>query len=316
MPQKTGGAGNIQENYDPYTGKYVESPNSEIRERYGIKNTLTTKSKNHVPKMTSKATKRRFVSEMSDEELGKLIKDYDEIFGEDLDAIAEKAKEPTNLIKTYERMQFRQKQVDEEIEKQKKDRNIKYDNKCVIILGLPGSGKSTIADNFLLQYGAFEVDADLMKERIPEFQKDYQNVSKVHRESVDMSNDMLDKVINQNGNIVLGKVGGGDGEDLIKLVKRLNENGYEINVALNDLPIDMAISRTARRKMQKETTRIIPLHILLEGDENIHKNFDLLCDMDEISGGKMFSNDVPKGTTPKEIYSCKKGDNLKLWWNN
>lgn len=306
MPTKLGNGGYGQENYDDKTGRYLDSYETKVLENMGISKSKKWDSRNALPKMTSKSEPRKFYWEKDKNERKRIKERYFEIFGETLRIIDEKSKIPTSSDNSYERLTFRTNAVQDEIEKQKKERKINNEFKATIVLGLPGSGKSTITDRLLIENGAFEIDADNMKQRIPEFQQDSQNVSKVHDESVQMSEMMLNDVINQGSNIVIGKVGGGNPKSLISLAEKLHENGYNIDVIFNDLPMEIAIERTAERFKRGETTRIIPFHVFTGSDGKIDKNYDILMNMPFIKSGKIYSNDVPKNTSPKLLREDKK----------
>ena len=110
---------------------------------------------------------------------------------------------------TPERVAYDDKQVQEEINSQaQKLGQPKYEKKATFVLGLPASGKSFITDKLKQNEGAFEIDADLMKQRIPEFQKDVQMVSAVHEESSWMSKKMQNELVSKGANMIIGKVGG------------------------------------------------------------------------------------------------------------
>lgn len=296
MPTKVGNGGYGQENYDDKTGKYTDSEQSKAMEAYGLKKEKDWDSRSALPKTTSQLIPRTFFHEKDEQEQEKIEQDYYKIFGEKLDNIDKKAEIPTITDNSVERMNFRTQAVQEEIEKQKNERNINNNFKATIVLGLPGSGKSTITNKLLIEDGAYEIDADNMKKRIPEFKQDSENVSKVHNESVMMSETMLNNVMNQGSNVVIGKVGGGNGRSLVNLVKNLSSNGYQIEVVFNDLPMEIAIQRAATRFLKGETTRVIPFDIFTTADGKINKNYDMLMNMPEIRRGRIFSNDVPHGS--------------------
>ena len=84
-----------------------------------------------------------------------------------------------------ERIAFDEKEIQNEIDKQEdalKESGSKprYERKATFVFGLPAAGKSSLSEPLKKEMGAFEIDADLMKQHIPEFQNDPQMVSAVH----------------------------------------------------------------------------------------------------------------------------------------
>ena len=250
-----------------------------------------------IPKTTSAGKPRRFFNSYSPDEIVEIFERYNANHGRESQKIKELGMQfPTDAIKSDSREMLRQKIVQEEFESQNPE-NKRKEKKATIILGLPGSGKSRIANMIANENGAFIIDADNFKQRIPEFQKDQLMLSAVHGESVDLSNRFRNELGQEGYNMIIGKVGG-DIDSVDYVVKELAEQGYGINVILNDVPLEVAMDRTIGRFDRKETDRLVPIHTLLNADGKIFGVFDYLLQHPNVSSGKVYSNDVPKEQTP------------------
>lgn len=319
--KKTGGGGSIQENYNPENGRYISQEQSKqiaeqenetkyvMKNLFGIDYKNKTNSIESLPKTTTALTKRKFVKDLSAFEKYHYFKLVTELYGEKMKRISLLAANPTINDVSLERNQMRTNWINEEIEAQSK--NKRYESEAYIILGLPGSGKSTIAKPIMEQMGAYVIDADEIKKRIPEFQEDEDAISQVHQESVACANTMMDELMNKKANMVIGKVGG-YAPDILNLAKKLNENNYKIKVILNDLPFDIAMDRNKMRYESGETKRIVPFHTIFDSDGKINETYDMLMELPFVDGGLIYTNDVPKGTRPKLIRKDRIEENFIL----
>lgn len=251
-----------------------------------------------VPKTTSKGVQRTFFADLPLEQQRQMEKDYVDKHLEIvavLDYLYDHHK--TSKINTPERDYMRQKWLNDEFNEQMNLGPKQKGKQATLLLGLPGSGKSTIANPLMKEMGAFVVDADNFKKRIPEFQKDKRMVSAVHHESVNLADTFRNELEKQGYNMVIGKVGG-DYESVDYILNELQDNGYQVNVVLNDLPFDEAVDRTIGRFDKGETDRLIPFWTLKVADKNVFKTFNKALQHPAVIGGKVYSNDVPKGQQP------------------
>lgn len=260
----------------------------------------------YVPKTTSKGTPRYFYDDLPDEQKLKMQDDYMHKHLTDI-AVFEYLSDHynTSKINTPERQFQRQKWLNNEFNDQMAAGPKKQEKRATLLLGLPGSGKSSIAIPLMKEMGAFVVDADNFKKRIPEFQDDNRMVSAVHKESVDLSNEFRNGLEEQGYNMVIGKVGG-DYESVGYVLDELAKNGYQIDVVLNDLPFDEAMDRTIGRFERGETDRLVPFDILSSADKHVFNTFEKVLNHPAVTGGKIYSNDVPKGTSPQLLKEFKK----------
>ena len=267
---------------------------------------VSASSLSYVPKTTLEGKQRVFFKDLPLVEQQRIEKEYIENHKDiiaQLDYLYDNFK--TSKIDTPERNYMRQKWLNEEFNDQMSNGEKKQERKATLVLGLPGSGKSTIANPLAKQNGAFIIDADNFKNRIPEFQKDKKMVSAVHHESVNLSDEFRNALSNQGYNMVIGKVGG-DFDSVEHILDDLKDNGYEVEVILNDLPFDKAIDRTVGRFDRGETDRLIPFFTTKVADKNVFNTFDKALQHPVVSGGKLYSNDVPKGTPPQLLKEFNK----------
>lgn len=208
--------------------------------------------------------------------------------------------EETIKIITPERQAFREQMVEDEIKRQANEGEKAYDRKATIIFGLPGSGKSTLT-KMLGKSDSFIIDSDLFTEKIPEFKQNHTLLSKVVHEAGAMNNDMRKQIIEQGGNMVINKVGNGlDTTYLEKIFDELQNNGYEIELILNDVPFEEAMKRNIARH-KEGNPRVVPASVFFNGDATIFNNFGRLLNHPSVVKGAIYSNDVEKGQMPKLI---------------
>lgn len=129
---------------------------------------------------------------------------------------------------------------------------------ATIILGLPGSGKSTLG-NPLLKAGAIEIDPDIAKEMIPEFNGGI-GASAVHEESSAINKLVLAEAIAHGDNIVWPRIDGT--EKLRKDIERLQKEGYKVNVSIIDVSPETAIRSAIDR--YTSTGRLVSPSTIIE----------------------------------------------------
>ena len=123
---------------------------------------------------------------------------------------------------------------------------VNRDGRIDIVIGLPAAGKSSvIADPLSAMYKSRIVDSDVVKERLPEFNNGL-GAGNVHEESKRINEDILEKAVGLKENIVLPIVGS-DYDSVIKKIKFFKENGYNVYLHLNELPMYKALGRMINR---------------------------------------------------------------------
>ncbi len=257
-----------------------------------------------VPQINSDGSKRIFVNDLPlEQRMAYIEKLREKDIAKPLENGGEK---DTIKINSPERQAMREQLIENEIKKQLNDGEKKYDRKATIIFGLPASGKSTLAQYLKKQDGAFEIDSDFFTEQIPEFKEDPTTISMVHHEAGYMSKKMMNEIAEKGGNMIIGKVGGGADIGYLKsFLDDLAENDYEIELVLNDIPLEEGIRRNLQRHAEGNP-RLVPSIVSIVADRTVFDNIGKLMNHPAVIGGSIYSNDVPKGSAPKFIRKLEK----------
>lgn len=169
-------------------------------------------------------------------------------------AAAAQAIPPTHTINTPERAALRTKITDDLYNKDIAKRA--HNHEATIILGLPGAGKSTFA-NPLLNAGAIEIDPDLAKEKLPEFNHGLGAMA-THEESSQITRDVLKKALSNGDNIVWPRIN--SPEKIVNDIKSLKTAGYKVHVRFVDVDHDTAVNSVINRFLQ--TGRMVPPSVI------------------------------------------------------
>lgn len=154
---------------------------------------------------------------------------------------------------------------------------LKNENKAVIIIGLPASGKSTVANTIADDYGAIILDSDFAKRKIPEYEDNPAGASLVHEESdflifganipgkPQSFKSVFDIAIENNFNIIIPKIGY-DYKKINDLSIVLTKFGYQVHLVCVSLDRRLATQRAIRRFLK--TSRYVPLSLIFDGYGN------------------------------------------------
>jgi phage-related protein (TIGR01555 family) len=207
----------------------------------------------------------------------------------------EQSKVPsTHTISTPERIAFREKVAKELYGTGAK----KKERKANLIMGLPASGKSTISDPIIKRDGAMLIDADIAKEKIPEYQ-DGKYAGAVHQESSEIASKVFKQAITNGDNIVFPLVGK-NVEKVREINRLLKRRGYTTNLIMMDIEPESAAKRAVGRF--NETGRFVdPSYVVNEVGLKPRENYDILKKEGDFDGYEKYSNEVPKGERPKRI---------------
>lgn len=159
-----------------------------------------------------------------------------------------------------------------------KPKNLKNERKAYIIIGLPAAGKSGIANKVADLTGAYILDNDYAKRKIPEFHNSEIGATITHNES-ELIVFGLDSVRNftnftplffqcvQKGhNLVIPKIGAKQ-KSVTEIVDILTTNcGYEVHLILVNLNRQFATKRALGR--YKDSRRYVPLSLIFDGYAN------------------------------------------------
>jgi adenylate kinase family enzyme len=155
---------------------------------------------------------------------------------------------------------------------------IRNERKAYLIIGLPASGKSKVANNISDSVGGIIVDSDFAKRKLPEFSQYEYGATLVHKESTKIISgfdekpmrytnieSLNEKAIIQGANIILAKIGHSL-TDLMKLSETYKKLNYEIHLVLVNLNRRKATIRAIKRYI--DTGRYIPLDLIYDEYSN------------------------------------------------
>lgn len=134
---------------------------------------------------------------------------------------------------------------------------VRQEHRMDIVLGLPGSGKSSIYSNPLSQkYGERIIDTDDFRAYIPEYNG--LNSAAVDQEASLIKNAIFDEALSRGDNILLSMVGD-NYEKTLRKIERYEELGYEVHLHLNELPNSKSLGRSVTRYLTDEAHRYVPV---------------------------------------------------------
>ena len=132
----------------------------------------------------------------------------------------------------------------------KLDGEILRERRMDIVIGLPGSGKSSVYSHRLSEeYGERIIDTDDFRSYIPEYNG--MNSPVVHREASLMRDMVLDEATHRGENILLSTVGA-DSKSLANKVRDYASDGYSVYLHLNELPYLESVARVLERYVGKD----------------------------------------------------------------
>ena len=220
----------------------------------------------------------------------------------------------TSLIDTPERKQLREDILERYLEKgsARKNSNQKYvydgelkkEYQCVLVLGLPASGKSTKkADPLSEELGAFILDSDEIKEMIPEFQESHGAAADaVHQESKYILQRVIDAFTTgdmQGYNVVIPTVGGSLDTLRRRFIFPFEEAGYSVKVTFMDAELNESLARAVRRGLK--TGRIISSYVIVEYGNKPEEVYETLLTMTNYRGEPYAYETVPEEEEEEEL---------------
>jgi len=192
-----------------------------------------------------------------------------------------------------------------------KPRNrLRKNKKAIILLGLPASGKSTVAQIMSDMQGAYIVDSDFAKRKFPELA--FPNgASWTHDESDDLVHEkgdgVLARCLQQDANMVIPKVGA-KASSIIKVYEILRSHNYDVSLGLVWLEPQKALQRAIKR--YQKSKRYVPIFKIIQDDTKPQRVFNELIQQLDLEGHVYLSSDVPINT-PCDI---KKMSDDCIWW--
>ncbi|MDO8969034.1 zeta toxin family protein [Algoriphagus sp.] len=189
-----------------------------------------------------------------------------------------------------------------------------FEKKAIVIIGLPASGKSGIANELADTIGAIILDSDFAKRKLPEFQDGVGGASLVHNESdvLVFGSDsekiptgfkpLFQLAIESKMNLVIPKIGH-KLNSVHQLGLSLKELGYETHLICVNLDRRKATIRAIGRFI--ESGRYVPIGLIFDGYANDPLNTYFLLkdgidlDIQPFDSFGLISTDVAKGDRPR-----------------
>lgn len=191
-------------------------------------------------------------------------------------------------------------------------REIRKEKTAIIITGSPASGKSKVATILADHYGAFLLDSDYAKRKLPEYNDRRGGASYVHEESDSLVSGKQDSLfeycIFEGANMAIPIVGKSLNtiEQLIEKIKQTDYSIHFVNVALDRCD---CLTRAVNRFI--ETGRYVPLSYIFDEVANEPERIYYVVKRkyknkkNSFSSFALLTNDVPKGQYPLIIEADK-----------
>lgn len=192
-----------------------------------------------------------------------------------------------------------------------KPRNrIRENKKAIILLGLPASGKSTVAQVMSDMQGAYIIDSDFAKRKFPELA--FPNGADwTHDESDDLvyqdGDGLFNECLKLGANMVIPKVGARKGS-IIKIYDTLKSHGYDVSLGLVWLEPKKALQRAIKR--YQKSKRYVPVLKIIDDDDKPKKVYEYLVENLDTEHFVHLSSDVDIGE-PCHIEGMSKDC---IWW--
>ncbi|MCM1131280.1 MAG: ATP-binding protein [Anaeroplasma bactoclasticum] len=189
------------------------------------------------------------------------------------------------------------------------------------LIGLPGSGKSTISSKLSDYTGSFYLDSDIVKRKIPEFKSTTQGSLLVHEESnyilrsskTAPKYNIMNNILRSGANIVYNMVG--NSYTWLKTVLDvIKEKGYSIKLILVELDRVKCVKRVYKRFC--ETKRYISLPLIFDGYSNDPTiTYYKMIENGYVKEYAHLSNDVELGNNPNVIANTISGIDFRAVFN-
>jgi len=175
--------------------------------------------------------------------------------------------------------------------------------RAIIVLGPPAAGKSSIANPIARKHNAAIIDADEAKKFMPEFAEG-RGANAVHEESAQIAEVALAQALGDGINVVIPKVGGND-KSIKKLIERLRNYDYEIDVVGMDVKPEVAMSRMIQRFIN--TGRYVPYNYLKSVGDKPMSTYNNLKREGLADGYAHIDNNATTRTDPKPVIEDTRG---------
>lgn len=165
------------------------------------------------------------------------------------------------------------------------------------VLGLPASGKSSaLADVVSKEFHARFIDADMVKESIPEFNNGW-GATTVHNESRMIMQQSYEDALALGQNVVIQRIGEPP-ESILEQMKTAKQAGCTVNIHYMDLEPNKALGRMLGRFVYTGRymgPRIMERYLGKDGENKMRDAYETLRDSEYCDGYSEWTNDVAFG---------------------
>lgn len=180
---------------------------------------------------------------------------------------------------------------------------LKKEKKVFYLIGPPASGKSTIAVKLADLAGAYILDSDYAKRKLPEYDNQIGAASLVHEESDALvfsykNHNLLEYCVKSGYNMVIPKIGH-NRESILKFSNTLRQVGYTVYLISIELDRIKATQRAYNRFAK--SGRYVPLALVFDYYANEPTlNYFKIRQLykESFDGYAQISTDVPIGEAP------------------
>ena len=169
---------------------------------------------------------------------------------------------------------------------------VRQERRIDIVLGLPGSGKSSVyTERISQENGSRVVDTDDYREYIPEYNG--RNAGVVHEEASAIKKRVLTQALKNGDNIILSTIGA-NAQKLERDIIGYNGMGYSVHLHLNELPNHKAMARAIGRFLPEDGSqgRFVSPKVIAEYEDKPTQTYLYLTGRSDINGIHTEDNDA------------------------
>ena len=169
----------------------------------------------------------------------------------------------------------------------KYDGPLKYEYKAEIVMGLPASGKSSIvSDPDSEKYGAFNLDSDIIKSMLPEYQESRGAATgSIHQEGRELLNKAVEDFTKgkmKGCNVIIQTIGHKLDELKSRYIEPFEAAGYNVKIVFCEARLNESLARAVMRGLS--TGRIIKSSAIIEYGYRPEEVYNTLAPMKNAKG--------------------------------
>lgn len=168
---------------------------------------------------------------------------------------------------------------------------VRQERRMDIVLGLPGSGKSSVyTERISQEHGSRVVDTDDYRAYIPEYNG--RNAGVVHEEASAIKKRVLAQALKNGDNIILSIIGD-NAQKLERDIAEYTRSGYSVHLHLNELPNNKAMARAIGRAFPEDGSqgRYVSPKIIAEYADKPTQTYLYLTGRSNINGTQAENNE-------------------------